>query len=259
MTWFRHSTLVLLFTLLHVARIEGRIDHIDRQLKQNGDNKDADRLQKKKAGGIKDPVEVEVEAKTEARGKGKDKDQEERTSIVMGNQGEFALNDVCMNAILAEPGSIVLGNNDLGSFDGGVVKNCVGPDGPGLWYYVNGTGKVLRASLVETNHTQIVVFKGDDCNQLECEDAIQPMLSDMEGSDEETAGWTTFWGTEPGQNYYIYLYGVGPFQMMLTEQKRPENDLPTKPMELQIGTPLEGSTAFASPENFIISCDRYVQ
>jgi hypothetical protein len=188
----------------------------------------------------------------------KDNEKEEKNiNLVLDLEGEFALNDICTNAFRAVPGSIVNGNLLHGSADQNGALDCLqtGTDVPGLWYQVEGNGQVMRLSLVESNSTEVsvIIFSASDCSKLECQEAIHPSLTRMQAK-EAAGGWTTFWGTQQDQTYLVYIYGRGTFQMMLTEQNRPHNDLPSNPTKLVIGTPFEGSTTFASSEDSVPNC-----
>ena len=148
--------------------------------------------------------------------------------------GQFALtveeykplreNDFC-SAAVAPPinGSVVLGSTVGSYFDN--TETCFGvPNAaPGVWYFVNGTGTLLTASLCndETNYeTALTVFTGE-CIELECVAGNVAGARDDCGQSSEIS-----WITKFNQPYYILVHGwdtrVGDFGLVLDE---PEPDV----------------------------------
>ena len=199
--------------------------------------------------------------------------------IVSDLHPQFATNSVCSRAFSVIPHDLVRGNNNLAALDSnGVVQECILTNHPGLWYSVNGTGQVLKASIhteqqppnsddINSNHnntaiTQLAILRGDrvydgGCDSLQCVKTGAPTLTTSDPTtttNEAASGWTTYWSTEPGATYYLYAYGMGSFQIVLTEQTRPENDTPKGALEIQVGDSMEGSTAYASRDRDIVVC-----
>ena len=202
--------------------------------------------------------------------------------IVSDYHPQFATNNVCSRAFSVIPHDLVRGNNNMAALDSkGAIQECILTNHPGLWYSVNGTGQVLKASILTeqqqsnndnngnpnnnaTTTTQLAIFRGDyvydgGCDSLQCVKTGAPTLTTSgdptTSTSESSSGWTTYWSTEPGATYYLYAYGMGSFQMMLTEQTRPENDTPVGALEIQVGDSMEGSTAYASRNQDIVVCN----
>lgn len=187
----------------------------------------------------------------------------------------FATNNVCSRAFSVIPHDLVRGDISLASLDNKAsVQDCILTNQPGLWYSLNGTGQVLKASIqseeenTDDNNsqnrknatTQLAIFRGDaGCDYLQCvqtgaPDLLTSSTNTENGNSKLSSGWATYWSTEPGVTYYLYAYGMGSFQMVLTEQTRPKNDVPDGATELQIGDSLKGSTAYASTDRDVVVC-----
>jgi hypothetical protein len=126
-----------------------------------------------------------------------------------------------------------------------------------VWFSINGTGDLLKATIQHMNHTALAIFKGSDCDSLTC---VESDTSERSvGSNHRTLeGLSSFWETEKDKLYFLYVYGAGDFQIAITEHTRPENDHPMNATELRIGDFAESSTEFATPGPGTIVCQRYV-
>ena len=122
----------------------------------------------------------------------------EKKTVLSDYQSNWAVNNVCSRAYSVIPHDLVRGNNNLATVDNGVVHDCVRTAYPGLWYSVDGTGQVLKASLVyehssssnnnqnDNATTQLAIFQGDPvyngCDALQCADASVPFLTNNKSS-----------------------------------------------------------------------------
>lgn len=238
MTWRRNCTLVVLMAALQMGRLQGRLHHpYQIQQKKGRDRQRLISLSEPRRRKL-NTEEVLLEPKIE-----------------LNDQTEMAINNHCVKAQEIVPEDLIRGNADLATVDDDdLVKQCVNTQHPGVWYKTSGTGGLLRASLVQDNQTAIAVFQGSDCDSLACANVKIPILT---ASSAKTGnGWTTYFETEVNTTYFLYVYGMGSFQMILTEQPRPENDHSGGALKLEIGDTIEGSTAFASAESTITMCDR---
>jgi hypothetical protein len=120
-------------------------------------------------------------------------------SVGPADQG---FNDHCESAIPTNPFSTYSGTT-VGATPDALVASCGGATAVvanGVWYTVVGTGSPLVASTCEgTNFdTQISVFVGFGCSELECVDG-----SDQHCGDQSLVEFDTF----PGFHYYILVHG----------------------------------------------------
>jgi hypothetical protein len=133
--------------------------------------------------------------------------------LVHGNvEGSFALvvdrfvpqqpNNECHSAIgpVFADDQVVLGSTVGASFDD--VGVCsVSNTGPGVWYFVFGTGERLKADTCNatTNFdTKLSVFTGLECGALEC----------VGGNDDGCGLQSSFtWDTEFGELYWVLVHG----------------------------------------------------
>ena len=182
---------------------------------------------------------------------------------LVSSVGNFALlvedyepvmpNDFC-EAAVSPPvnGSVVLGSTRGATFDNTLTCADIPSIAPGVWYTVNGTGTLLKASLCsdETNYeTAITVFAGD-CIELECIAANVMGNGDTCGRKSELS-----WVTSINVTYYILVHGwdtrVGDFGLVLEE---PETDVTNNFCVSALFLPpspdvIFGSTIGASREN----------
>jgi len=128
--------------------------------------------------------------------------------------------DLCINAAGPRPVNRVFspGRTDYATVDDVNGGYCgVAIDSPGIWWYVEGTGKPITVSTCH-NQTEIkvkfAVFKGS-CGNLECiSGGDQPDFScPILRRDNELGEWNTMasahtFETEFGKNYYILVMGA---------------------------------------------------
>ncbi|CAB9506298.1 PKD [Seminavis robusta] len=220
------SFALLIFTILHAGAIEGRLHRPSEQQRRR--------------------LKGETNAKNSDTNNNNDELADKKTTV-LDEEEQFELHDVCRNNV-----PVTLGETVRGDHHSGIQGICDTEDSQGAWYSINGTGQVLRASVVEGNVTRIVVFAGSDCDHLSCENSITPVLTDNHS--QSSNGWTTFWGTKTGVSYFMYLYGSGHFQLILAEERRPDNDQSGNALSIEVGDSIQGSTAYASPDPSVGYC-----
>jgi len=192
-------------------------------------------------------------------------------------------NNKCSLAHSILPGDLVQGilaaapQGDSEDF----IQNCIGMKtngqtmdtdvaAAGLWYSVEGTGNVLKASLVFDHDNgdndgmpQMAISEGTEgsCDALQCSDMSFPFLAtnsivhhnsdNNNNGNRVSSGWTTYWSSKPSVMYYLYVYGPASAKvnLILLDQRRPHNDQHNGAVELQVGDVLEGSFAYASSDN----------
>ena len=234
---------LLVVILVHCSRIECQFQHSDRRIK--GENKANAGENKASTGENKVSAGAE-ESKVSATTTDKKKE-------TLDTQ-EAITNSVCGTGVAVAIGQVIKGNNDVETVDQSIAKECAAVTLPGAWYSINGTGEVLRVNVAEGNYTRVLVFEGNDCTAISCADAISPTITTTHS--QESSFWTTFWATEVGVTYHLFLYGSGTFELTLAEEKRPDNDRPNGAIDLNLGDAMEGSITYASPE-MILPCGRY--
>ncbi|CAB9515603.1 CHU large protein [Seminavis robusta] len=131
------------------------------------------------------------------------------------------INDFCANAIAASTTTVNLGSTKNATFDG--VETCVVTNtAPGIWYTVQGSGTGMVAStchMLTDFDTRISVFRGSDCEQLECVAGNDDSHQSVEcGS---SAASRVSWLSNPEEEYKILVHGwgalVGTFGLTIEE------------------------------------------
>jgi hypothetical protein len=159
---------------------------------------------------------------------------------------EVPINDGCLSAIgpLPVDGTGRVGSTRSATLDS--VDSCGDVSlGPGLWYFVIGTGDVVTASTCSgftDFETHISVYAGG-CGSLQC----------AEKQSHKSCGSqsTVKWASREGERYYILVHGAtenerGTFQLAITM----ENDFCVGASELVIGDPVTtGSTIGATHDS----------
>ena len=193
------------------------------------------------------------------------KDSETYYILVTGNLfssfGDFVLhideykpntiNDLCVDAISASTTTVNLGSTKNATFDG--VVTCVVPNtAPGIWYKVEGTGAGMVAStchVVTDFDTRISVFRGSDCEALECvagnDDSHQSSSCGSSSSSQVS------WLSQLGQEYHILVHGwgalVGTFGLSIEEVvPLVENDFCITSIDVQVSVGNTSTTATAA-------------
>lgn len=156
------------------------------------------------------------------------------------------VNDVCDGALSLLPDSqIITGSTLTATFDNAGICGPVPNSGPGVWYNVTGTGKMLTASLChdETDYdTAISIYKGQ-CNELLCVAAN----GDACGRQSEVS-----WFTLENEVYYVLVHGFnirsGNFGLSLTEPPSAvANDYCIDAISVSLGpNPIFGTTIDAT-------------
>ncbi len=175
---------------------------------------------------------------------------------------EPAVNDLCDGAVALIAGEEVQGTLE-GASDEGAQSSCFSDISlPSLWYYIDGTGTGVKASVCLPNSTLsggMQVFRGTICSDLVCEgpEYVENFFTDSECAESSVA--TRFFA-ENGVRYYVSVYGFDPnaganstFSVSVDEFDIAENDicetaLPVNMSDLSIF----GSTNNALPDN--ITC-----
>jgi hypothetical protein len=175
--------------------------------------------------------------------------------------GNFALtvgseNDLCATAIgpLPTDDSVTMGSTAgatsdsqyLGCFsDGGTIS------APGVWYFVEGAGSLLKATtcVPETDlnfDTKISVYQGESCDQLSC-----MVANDNDCGKQSRVSWFA----EEGEAYYILIHGysTGDFGLAISVVSNDSCDsaygnLPTD------GSTMLGSTVNSAVATGVDSC-----
>ena len=144
-------------------------------------------------------------------------------------------NDMCMNAIglLIDGGVTATGSTVSATIDTGVIGSAfcgTEIDASGVWYYVDGEGRGMRASTCSENtayDTAISVFttgEEEGCGDLIC---IGGDDDDFNCGDNQSAS-SVAWASETGRRYYILVHGgksaVGDFGLTVATFERVQND-----------------------------------
>jgi hypothetical protein len=178
---------------------------------------------------------------------------------VAANVGDFGLtvdklvtaeHDFCENAIAFDDiGTTKLGSTFAATPD--EVSSCDGleDDAPGVWYTLEGSGKVLRAATCDpatTFDTKISIYQGS-CGSLSC-----VIADDNSCGIQSSARWMA----RVGIRYYILVHGrrsssVGDFALVVAEYTPTfENDFCDGAMMIEAdGSPTVGSTSTANFDN----------
>jgi len=168
---------------------------------------------------------------------------EERVEVIIPS------NDQCLNAKQIFLQTRISGETTNASVDEiAQCGNAMSDTGSGgVWYYTVGNGAEFGASTCATASfdTQIFVFSGSGCDQLECVT-----------SNDDSCGTqsTVTWKTNFQEKYYIYVTGfkeTGAFQLDLFEPV--QNDLCKTAAIVDLGTFTQGSTTSATT-SFVEKC-----
>jgi hypothetical protein len=126
----------------------------------------------------------------------------------------YTPNDACENALETRPGETMAGSTSSATPDA-LFARCGGATaavGHGVWYVVRGDGHTFEATTCDGADfdTQISIFRGNECDELEC----------VDGNDEACGHQSRVeWNTVPGAVYYILVHGwlssYGDFQLGL--------------------------------------------
>lgn len=156
-------------------------------------------------------------------------------------------NDDCGASQKLELGEAEDGSNFAASLSEVVPECGTNETTLGVWYTVEGTGGVLQATLNETVVLDLSLYSGD-CDALSC------MMS------QESSYHPIDWPTNEGEDYYLYVYGVGAnekdeFSIIVEEVTRPENDECEEAMILELnGRPMDGTTRISQEETEVEFC-----
>lgn len=176
--------------------------------------------------------------------------------LVAGNSdfddGSFNLvvggryNDECSSAVgpvVVDDSMPVIGST-IGATTNYISCDGVVNESNSVWYFVEGTGRELTVDVCEnTDFSATMTILSGSCTGLEC-------------VSETAAGkCSVTWQSELSRNYYILVGGkrssdAGNFSLQISHSGLATNDLckdAIGPLALD-GTPIEGSTALASPD-----------
>ena len=158
-------------------------------------------------------------------------------------------NDVCAGAFELQIGDTVEASTALATMDSDVVEtscgDAIGGDqsAPGVWYSVTGSGSTMQAAIAAIYDVQVNVYSGDDCDNLVCVDGT-------EGEEPNYTRGQVPWDSIAGEPYYILVHGfmgqIGTFEITISEVLRPPNDVCSAATEIQVGVPVDSSTALAT-------------
>ena len=158
-------------------------------------------------------------------------------------------NYVCRDAARLVPHALPIFGSTQGATMGNSIRQYCGSarlTSPGVWYFVTGNGDSLQASVLTQNtafESQISVFRGDDCESLEC----------VAGSH---TGYQS-WSSENGIKYFIFVNGggsePGDFRLQIGEGGDGESDGHFYPGDVLVGceqaeTVLPGFSVYGSTE-----------
>ena len=162
-------------------------------------------------------------------------------------------NDDCVNAIGPLPADGSLIDGDLRAATPDEVDRCGGVTtrGPGVWYYVIGTGgeMIAHTCFNGVSDTKVSVFKGS-CLKPECIDAND----DFCGLQSAVSWQSTY-----RQVYRILVHGpetpfyFGSFSLAIDVRVNDECETAAGPLTIGPGPLVEGSTLEANPNS--IECD----
>jgi photosystem II stability/assembly factor-like uncharacterized protein len=190
-----------------------------------------------------------------------------RVSGSGGATGDFDLHALCRvpNESCAEASTLAVGSFvDAGTrgatTDGAPTCNGIVDQGPGVWYTVVGTGKVLTASTCfsGTTYDSALSVYCVGCGELRC----------VAANDDAGCGTKAevSWCSEQGQIYRILVHGwqqsSGPFRLLVSENEPcsspPGCSAANDHCEsgLPIGTGLTWGSSWGSDTDTVVSCSR---
>jgi len=123
-----------------------------------------------------------------------------------------------------------------------------GKEYQGLWYLIHGTGKKVRAATVDgSTHYDSMLELHSGCPSLGGPDTCLLMNDD---SSHQGLASSLEWDSEEGTDYFLFVRGFGNatglFSLNIYEITEPSNSKCADALDLAVGTPVLGYTAFAS-------------
>lgn len=132
---------------------------------------------------------------------------------------ETSPNDDCNGAMELKLDVVATGSTLDATPDNDVLDGSCGSESgaPGVWFFVEGTGQLLRATTCQAAtdfDTAVAVLEGASCNNLQC-----VLHADDDGEELCT---TLEWNATQGQVYYLLVHGalegsVGNFGILVSE------------------------------------------
>ena len=155
-------------------------------------------------------------------------------------------NDRCSGAFAIQLGVPVTSNNFLASSDFSNQAVC-GPrsDGRAVWFAIQGTGKILTASVcsenTETEPAHLGVF--NQCENRDCNGWAHADLPVARCSYDEVFSYT--WNSVANATYFLHVRGLGnvSFRLVVTDEPTAENESCDDAIKIDPGSTTVASTA----------------
>jgi len=170
------------------------------------------------------------------------------TGIFFNAQAQTPANDDCSGAIPATCGNIYSGSNEFAASDETAAGDCgTIVNSPGVWYFIDGTGDVITASLCTNTafDSKLSVYEGS-CGALVCVTGND----DFCGVQSEVEFTST-----PGTTYYVLVHSfggeTGTFDLAFTCEPSspvPANDICEDAVQVFCGEVVIGTTLGATPD-----------
>ncbi|CAB9506305.1 CHU large protein [Seminavis robusta] len=168
-------------------------------------------------------------------------------------------NDECEDAVSLEIGGpAVAGDTSSSNSEADTGLEACG-DGPGLgsggtWYTFTGNGLRLLLGVVASFDSQLALYSGSSCNQLEC-------IDNNDDTPDPTYQSALFFDSIEGETYYALVHGyfssTGSYEIDLT-QLTPDviadNNECDQAVPLEVGEAVEGDTSQSLEETGIPTC-----